>query len=342
MSGETSLHHARLIGPGERQALLLVVPPLLVVVVSQTLFELVGYDLVALGAAVESAVRAAPPSVLEARLADMETRLIWALSSFVSLVAAVALTTVAVVILARSVSMRGLRLFVPISLALILLGMLSYYYAIQAETPIAGLFRFPYGNLEAARLDPDFLAVVRTVLITLNLFSMIAPLSAMMAACSTLAPPRDGGPGDVIFLGGQVRFLKSLAVLGSIYMVTGVLNMGIWLAWPAALIAADPVAAQVESLAGSISIYWGGCFTVLIASFYAPAMIVLRERAEAVLAASPTATGGLTPEKFLEDHGLSLSLGKQLPQIGAVLAPLLAGPLGSAIAGLAQAVPAPG
>ena len=342
MAGEASPRDSRFLGPGEGLALLLAVPPLAVVVTSQVLFEVAGFDLLPLGQEVQEFVRRTGPVPLDMRLGDMETRLFWALSAFAAMAAALALTIVALAILVRSVTTRGLRLFVPIGFALIVLGLLSFYYAIVAETPIAGMFRFTYESLEAASLDPGFLFVVRWLVIFLTLLSVVAPLSAMMAACSTLAPPRDGGPGDVAFLAGQVRFLKALVVLGSAYLVAGVLNMGVWLAWPAKLIGSEAHAAQVESLAGTISIYWGGCFTVLIAAFYAPAMILLRDRAEAVIARSPASTGGMTAEKFLEDHGISLSLGKQLPQIGAVLAPLLAGPIGSAITSLAGALPMPG
>ena len=331
MAVEDSTQTSKRLRPGEGEALLLAVPPLAVFGVSQWLFESAGFDIVALGYQMVEVVRDMPSVPAAVGLAGLETRLLWALAAFINLAAAVALTSVAVIILVRSVSMRGLRLFVPIGFVLIALGIGSYFYAMHAETPIAGIFSFTFDTLAASgALDPTFLLVVKFVVVLLNLMTMVAPMSAMMAACSTLAPPRDGGPGDVAFLGGQVRSLKALVVLGSTYMVAGILHLGVWLAWPSNLIAGDPDAVQIIGFAKAVTIYWGGCFTVLIAAFYAPAMIVLRQRAQAVIARSPEDTGGLTPEKFLEDHGLSLSLAKQLPQIGAVLAPLIAGPIGTA------------
>lgn len=328
---------------GEGDALLLAVPPLMVAVVSQGLFQFTGYDIVELGRDVAETLRGVSMPNLEARLSEHETRILWTLAVFLNLVAAVALTTIAILILHRSVSLRGLRLFVPTGLVLVLGGLGSLMVHAYTDTPISGLYSFTYNSLEASGIfGGEFLVTVRFLVILLNVLTIVAPMTALMAACSTLAPPRDGGPGDVAFLGGQVRFLKALAVLGSVYMVAGVLHLGVWMSWPAILVSGEGMAVQVQSFAKSMSIYWGGSFTVLIASFYVPALIVLRRRAEAALARSPDLKGEMTPERFLEAHGLSLTLSKQLPQIAAVLAPLLAGPIGSAIAELSGAVTLPG
>ena len=318
---------------GEGVALLLAGPPLLVSVLAQGLFELTGFDIVGLGEAVAAQLGAPGSRALPAALAESETRVLWSLTLLLNLGSAITLTAVAVMILCRSVSERGLRLFVPTTVVLIVLGLASFVYAAQAQTPISGLFTFTYGSLEATGLFGGFfLGAVKFFVVLLNVLSIVAPVSALMAACSTLAPPRDGGPGDVAFLGGQARFLKTLVVLGSVYMVAGVLHLGVWLSWPATFVGDAELAGQIRSYARSMSIYWGGAFTVLIAAFYVPALVVLRRRAEAAIARLPDSTGGLTPEKFLADHGLSLAVSQQLPQIVAVLAPLLAGPLGSAVA----------
>ena len=328
---------------GEGDALLLALPPLLVSTLAQVLFEISAFDTVTLGQAVAEAVRGVTMPDLEAQLSEYETRILWALAVFLNLAAALALTVVAVIILRRSVSLRGLRLFVPIGLLLVAGGIASLVVASHLETPISGLFSFTYDSLVASGLFSAFFLDTAKFLVTfLNVLTVVAPMSALMAACSTLAPPRDGGPGDVAFLGGQVRMLKALVVLGSVYMVAGVLHLGVWLSWPAILVGADGLAGQVQSFATSMTLYWGGSFTVLIAAFYVPALIVLRQRAQAVIARDTSKTGGLTPEKLLADNGLSLSIGKQLPQIAAVLAPLFAGPIGSAVAELSGAVTLPG
>lgn len=322
---------------GEDVALLLAVPPLIVSTLAQVVFEFSGFDLLRLGEAVAARVDMAGSLSLPVELAESETRILWGLAVLLNLLTAIALTAIAVVILRRSISVRGLRLFVPTGLILIVAGVGSFAYAAEARTPISGLFFFTFGSLQAVGLfTSGFLTTVQALVTLLNVLSIVAPVTALMAACSTLAPPRDGGPGSVAFLGSQVRSLKALTVIGSAYMVAGVLHLGVWVSWPATFVPDPDLAKEIESYARAMSIYWGGSFTVLIAAFYVPALVVLRERAEAVIERAPGSTGGLTAEKLLEDHGLSLSLGRQLPQIAAVLAPLFAGPIGSAVADISK------
>jgi hypothetical protein len=278
---------------------------------------------------------------LAGRLALADDRVLWTLAVFLHLAAGLGLTTVAWIILCRSVSLRGLRYFVPIAVVLILGGVAGFALAAAARTPISGLFSFTHGSLAALPgLPGGFLAAARAEVVLLNVLSVVAPVSGLMAACSTLAPPRNGVAPDLNFLASQVKSLKALVVIGSIYMVTGVLHLGVWLRWPATLVDSAALATQIHDHAMAMSLYWGGAFSVLIAAFYVPAMVALNKRAGLVIAATmEDSTGGLTPKKFLEDHGLSLNVSKQLPQIIAVLAPLLAGPIGAAVVDLAKALP---
>lgn len=329
---------------GEGEALLLALPPLLVAVLAQVLFELNAFDLVALGQELAGRLQALTAVDLERKLALADDRAHWSLAVFLHLTSGLALTAVAVIILCRSVSLRGFRLFVPATLVLILAGSLSLGVAALAQTPLSGLFSFTYGSLGALPGLPEgFLIAVKIQVGLLNLLSVVAPITALMAACSTLAPPRAGVASDLAFLGGQVKSLKALVVLGSVYMVTGVVHLGVWLRWPAMLVGSEDMTALISDHAMAMSVYWGGAFTVLIAAFYAPAMVALNKRAEAVIAAmAKDSTGGLTPKKFLEEHGLSLQISKQLPQIAAVLAPLLAGPIGAAVVDLSKVIPGSG
>lgn len=325
---------------GEGEALLLAVPPLAVTVLAQLLFELSAFDLVVLGQEVAGHLRGLAQPDLAGRLEAADERTLWTLSAFLTFCPGIALTLVAVVILGRSVSERGLRLFVPITVVLIAGGIGSFLYAAVSQSPLSGLFSFTYGSLAAAPgFTEGFLRTAKLAVVLLNGLSIVAPVTALMAACSTLAPPRDGVAADIAFLSGQVKALKALVVLGSLYMVTGVVNLGVWLRWPAMLVQDEALATQILDNALAMSVYWGGAFTVLIAAFYAPAMVALNKRAEAAIVQTPDSTGGLTPKTFLEDHGLSLQVSKQLPQIAAVLAPLLAGPIGTAMIDLSKALP---
>ncbi|MGF1608866.1 MAG: hypothetical protein ACFCUQ_05690 [Kiloniellales bacterium] len=326
---------------GEGVALLLAVPPLTVAVLAQLLFEISAYDLVALGEEVASHLKTMEAPDLAGRLALADGRVLWTLAVFLHLTAGLGLTGLAVTILCRSISLRGLRYFVPIGVVLIVGGVAGFALAAALKSPISGLFSFTYDSLMAMPGVPaSFLVAARIEVVLLNVLSIVAPVSGLMAACSTLAPPRNGVRADLSFLASQVKSLKALVVIGSIYMVTGVLHLGVWLRWPGTLVDGDALASQIHDHAMAMSLYWGGAFSVLIAAFYAPAMVALNRRAGAIIAATmKDSTGGLTPRQFLEDHGLSLNVSKQLPQIVAVLAPLLAGPIGAAVVDLARVLP---
>lgn len=344
MAGPTApAHHQGYLREGEREALLIALPPVLVAALSQMLFDLNAGDLMPLVDAVRIAVASLEAPDLRTLLKASEARSIWNLALLLNLCASAVLVAVACVILWRSVSIRGLRLFLPAAILLSALGLGWLAYAAESGRPIGGIFALTYDSLMASPLyDPSFVSGVYFQVNLLNVFSIVSPVMALMAACSTLAPPKEGGSGDITFLAGQVRFLRALLLLGSCYMVAGVLHMAVWLGWPASLVT-DPALAQVlidQSMA--ITLFWGGGGTVLIASFYAPALIVLSKRAELAIARDQTGTGGKTPQAFLEEHGLSLSIRKQLPEILVVLAPLLAGPVGSGLADLAGVLPTGG
>ena len=53
------------------------------------------------------------------------------------------------------------------------------------------------------------------------------------------------------------------------------------------------------------------------------------------LSQDPTEQKGTVQDQqaWLKEHDLSITLGEQLPQIGIMLAPILAGPLGSLVMG---------
>ena len=122
--------------------------------------------------------------------------------------------------------------------------------------------------------------------------------------------------------------LKSLLNGGSALLVVGVLHMHVWLRWPAALVHDPRVGAEILGFSSAVSIFWGVAFSLLIMAFYLPVAALITDRASAILAQSPEEAGGKDAKEWLQEQGLSMTPTRQLPQIAAMLAPLLAGPLG--------------
>ena len=123
-----------------------------------------------------------------------------------------------------------------------------------------------------------------------------------------------------------MRTLKEVLNAGSAILVSGVLHMGVWLRWPAALVDEKDVQEAVSGVSLAITLFWGIAFTLMLIATYGPAAAYLGSYARELLHKGPYATQISDPEQWLRSHGLFFTLSEQLPQIGVMLAPLLAGP----------------
>jgi hypothetical protein len=126
-----------------------------------------------------------------------------------------------------------------------------------------------------------------------------------------------------------MKRLKDVLTAASAILVSGILHMGAWLRWPAALVADKAGQEAVLGTALAITLFWGVTFTLMLVATYLPAALVLAKQAEALLLDGPSETADQEPEQWLKDHGLFLSLQDHFPQFGLILAPLLASPLSS-------------
>jgi hypothetical protein len=139
---------------------------------------------------------------------------------------------------------------------------------------------------------------------------------------------------DLKRLETQMRKFKIIISSGSILMVAGILHMITWLRWPAALVADEWISLNVVSFSESLGLYWGATFSLMIAVFYLPAAVNIQQRCELIIAEQPELLCGMEPQDWLKKHGLLVSPLQQIPQIAVILAPLLAGPIGSVMTDL--------
>ena len=194
------------------------------------------------------------------------------------------------------------------------------------------VFSFSYDNLRQAgpqRISPDLLRYAMIVVSIVNVQAMVVPVVALLAACSTLAPPITGARPTPDFYAMQMKRLKEVLGASSAMLVAGVLHMGAWLRWPAALIADKAAHEAVLGAALAITLFWGVTFTLMLVSTYLPAALILAKRAQALLQEGSSQQSIPEPEEWLKNHGLFLSLQDHFPQFGLMLAPLLASPLSS-------------
>ena len=303
------------------------VAPLVVFVLAQLVFELVGHDLAAFADAQQ--VGAAPDAT-----AELSARLLWAASVLVFFVVSFAALVGAGALLARHVHAALQRRYLTVLVALIGASLAHILVSSELRNAYSAIYFFTYEQLSACEcLAPRELARYARTEIAVNVLSAVTPMVLLLATCAVLEPDGLDGEPALRELQDRMRRLKRLLNFASALLVAGMLNMTLWLRWPGAL-AADGGTASVP-VTDAVTFFWGTVFTLVIMALYVPGSMRLNRRATALLARYPEAKGSARDtEEWLERHGLSLTPTQQIPQAMAMLAPMLAGSVGSTFAGM--------
>ncbi len=316
--------------------LLLIIPPLFILVLATGLFEFSSNitvdDFHRLSDRLMHSSQEASEQAFNAIhfLVEVKSRYIWLTTVVLVLVAGLYAFLLCAMLIYQCHSRPRLLAVTAVGLAFALGGVASIWALDETHTLYRAVFGFSYDNLRQAgpqRISEQLLRYVLVVVSVVNVQALIVSVVALLAACSTLAPPTSGLPPDSTFYALQMTRLKEVLTAASAILVSGILHMGAWLRWPAALVTDKAGQEAVLGTALAITLFWGVTFTLMLVATYLPAALVLARRAEALLLeGSSEAT---EPEQWLKDHGLFLSLQEHLPQFGLILAPLLASPLSS-------------
>ncbi|MBD0325044.1 MAG: hypothetical protein ICV68_01355, partial [Pyrinomonadaceae bacterium] len=94
--------------------------------------------------------------------------------------------------------------------------------------------------------------------------------------------------------------------------------------------ASGPMVKAVENLATTLSFMEAATYTLILVAVYVPAFLILRSRACKLITGAEYSTAPAR-EKWLQERGLVISVASYVPRIVALLAPLLAGPLGDTV-----------
>lgn len=265
-------------------------------------------------------------------LVEVKSRYIWLTTVVLALVAGLYAFMLCAMIIYQCHPRPRLLVVTAIGTGFALSGVVLIWTLDETHTLYRAIFGFSYDNLRQAgpqRIGEHLLRYVMVVVSVVNVQSMIVPVVALLAACSTLAPPISGLSPDPKFYASQMKRLKEVLTAASAILVSGILHMGAWLRWPAALVADRAGQEAVLGTALAITLFWGVTFTLMLVATYLPAALLLARRAEALLLERSPAANEPEPDKWLKDHGLFLSLQDHFPQFGLILAPLLASPLSS-------------
>jgi len=316
--------------------LLALLPPLLVLGLAQCLFEVASDPpMTGVSTALKRLTHQNNALTDLWILEEARGRYAWLAMVLLSFVAFMYGAMAGINIILRSHFRDRLPLLISMGTILIGMGVLWLWYQMYFE---AAMYRLIYGFTfrtfsQSNLFDPQFLVKVKFILLILNTFAVIVPAIIVLAASSVLAIPTEEWRPSLPIIASHMNQLRTILNLGSLVLVGGILHMHAWLQWPAALIQDTHVQLAVSKTALAITVFWGTCFTLMLLATYGPAATKLSAQARQLLNQEQPNEPIQNRQAWLKEHDLSITLGEQLPQIGIMLAPVLAGPLGSLLMG---------
>lgn len=322
-------------GP-ECRSLLFGLPALIVYLGALTILEYAGFGLIPSDSATPFATAQFIGNTATAPLTVSNARVSWLSAVMVFSAASSALAFLSALTIKRFLSSRGFRGFMLLSAALAIVSILGLLRISQATNPLSLFYYFTDSALgrsslitEHARKSAEYIIVL------VNVLASIIPGMAMLAACAIVSQRTYATPHEELrVLRERMASLKSLLSVGSGVLVAGALHTLMWLRWPVALLSDNAAKQAVGDWALSVTLYMGSAYSLMIVSLYVPCATSLIKQAEAALTrASPADKVETDISAWLAKNGFSSSPIHQIPQIVASLAPMLAGPLGSAIVG---------
>jgi hypothetical protein len=263
-------------------------------------------------------------------LAEVKARYIWLSTVLLNLVMSSYVSLNCGIILYRNPSRGRLFILGGVGAALSIVGVIFLAGLSEENVLYRAVYGFTYQSLaRSGYIQDGLLRFTHLAISAINVLAVVAPVIAVLAACSIIAPPADSRSITPDFLVRRMRQLNEVLYGGSAILVTGILHMGAWLRWPASLIA-DRVSQQaVLGVALAITIFWGTTFTLMLIVTYVPAAISVARQAHRLMETGQYALTIPDADGWLKQYGFYLSIEQHLLQFGALLAPVLAGPLGS-------------
>lgn len=318
--------------------LLAMIPPLFALYFASFLFELIVDPAIPIAEHLWSQIETQAQSTPQNVFLEASARYTWLSLALLNVITPIIACTAAIIVIRASATSYQLKIITTVGTLLCLLSVIHTLDAAQqGDAMYEMVYQFTYQSLVVSeRYSEAFLSRVSSGMLVINIIAAIAPNILILAACSTISPTSEKKAFDPKFWAARMKYLKEVINYSSAYLVFGTLHMGVWLQWPAAMIHEEPLRQEVINLAHSITVYWGVCFTLMLILTYGPTAYFLHSRALEVASRNQEGQTSSECEKWLEDHHLTITLGKQLPQLIVMLAPVVAGPLSSTLAGLSH------
>lgn len=226
-------------------------------------------------------------------------------------------------------------IFILIAATITAVEIIYFINVESSESPLASIFSFTFDSLSSSKLfTTNELFIIHTTLDVVNFIAfVVVPFVIMAGCCSMRQIPMTTliGPEYILYQSGQ---LKKLVTGASAIMVIGIIHMQLWLNWPLTFIEKSQETALLESINLAVCQYWGVTYTLSIAALYLPTANYLSDQAKITIENGKDEKLKQDPSKWLIENKMILSPAAQLPQIIAVIAPMLVGSFGSTLSEL--------
>lgn len=225
-----------------------------------------------------------------------------------------------------------LLLFISVALVFSITETIYFVQVDPSKSPLATIFRFTFDSLNASDLySENELNIVNITLSSLNLVAILIVPFGILTSCCIMYKCQSISNATLNDLLAQSRHIKELLVCGSAVMVAGIAHMQLWLNWPLSFLSDDNARQQIGAITLAVSQYWGVIYTLTMAAVYLPAAFSLTEQARRVIPMGQDEDAKKNPDIWLKENKMLLSLNVQLPQLVAVIAPMLFGSFGSTL-----------
>lgn len=314
--------------------------PISIYVLAMVIFEQGSFGSMALESKLAAITHAAKERSALMLFTEGRLRVLWLSSVLIYYILAVAAIVTSIMVLHRSLTPKGFRQALALWTVLSCVGFGHLAYAASDDMALGAIFRFTFESLQSSTVyEPRELAHIRNMVHVVNLLSATAPFAIALAAAACLTPVVAADPRQYLQrIADRSQQLKTMVNLGAALLVAGVLHMQAWLRWPIVFVGDDKLANAMNDWGLAMTTFIGSVFSLMIGSIYICCAKVLAKRAEASLRQLPADALDSSPEDWLGKHGFSSELIQQIPQILAIFAPLLAGPVGAALTGLGSSV----
>lgn len=234
--------------------------------------------------------------------------------------------------LRQSLTRPTLFLFISVALFFSITDIIYLSLIDSSKSPLVTIFRFTFDSLYASgEYSENELNIIYLTLLLINLLAILVAPFGILTGCCIMNKYQTAPNTTLDNLLNQSKQIKGLLAGGSAVMVVGIAHMQLWLNWPLSFVLDDSVRQQIEAITLAVSQYWGVIYTLTMAALYLPAAFSLTERARRIIKVEKNENTIINSELWLKENNMLLSLNAQLPQLVAVLAPMLLGSFGSTL-----------